>query len=631
MKPHHFTSAFAFLWLICLYFLVRPPQIGPEEMQNLAHPFKFQSSKIQAKLGFFQEIHQVAPRLTPLQGWISSLGSAAALADLDGDGLPNDLCHVDSRTDLITVMPVKNPERYAPIVLNMEGLSYYPELMAPFGCLPGDMDEDGDMDLLVYFAGRPPIGFFQVEPLEFRSSEIIVHEGLQGWITTSALFTDLNGDSHMDLVLGCYFQDGTGIYDPDFEGLEKMPSNMGRAFNGGKNRFLVWNKAQNTFGLRFDEVDSGLPQAVLRGWTVALAAADFNGDLRPEIYFANTFGQDRFLLNQSNTHQIRFSVLEGKTGLTVPLSGILGQDTFKAGGVDIGDLNEDGYPDIFVSNIGDAKVAEGNQVFLNTRESTFKEGVAPFHSKSRKLGLGVGGWGWGTKLADFNNDGVLEVIQANGFLRGKNDRWVGLHELYWGNPALMRRADVWPKMSADAELAGNQRNKFFLRTENSHYFDISASIFPGAPENSRGVAVADVEGDGDLDLIFANQFEPHSFYENLNAKKSGFLGLHILYPVPFSGQLRTIEGHPKTRSGRPALGASAKILFPDSRFRVQEVGGGNGHAGISSPQVFFGLGGERSYKKLKVEIRWRAGGEPRNVIVDLTPGWHTVYLGPDQS
>jgi enediyne biosynthesis protein E4 len=630
MRRQHFTSLVAVLWLLCLYFMVRTPKIGLEEMHHLAKQFKFRPQKIHEGLDFSQSIHRVAPQLSALEGWISSLGSSVAIADLDGDGLPNDLCFVDPRTDLVTVTPLKATERYLPFSLNLAPLSYYPELMSPFGCLPGDMDEDGDMDLLVYFAGRPPVGFFQVEPLIFRPSEIISFEGLEGWIPTSGLFIDLNGDTHMDLVLGCYFQDGTGIYDPDFEGREEMPSNMGRAFNGGKNRFLVWKSdASMPFGVGFEEIDTGLPEPALKGWTVALAAADFNGDLRPEIYFANTFGQDRLLLNESSLDRVRFSLLEGTPGFTVPLSGILGQDTFKAGGVDIGDLNGDGLLDIFVSNVGDSKVAEGNQVFLNSGKAQFKAGIAPFNSRSRTLGLGVGGWGWGVKLADFNNDGALEVVQANGFLRGSNDRWVGLHELYWGNPALMRRSDVWPKMTREAELAGHQRNRFFVKGSQSRYEDLSGAVFSGNPENSRGVAVSDVDGDGDLDLVFANQWEAHSFYENLHSEKSSFLGLHILYPVPAVGVPRVMAAHPSPLSGRPALGAQVKIKTLGMPVQIYEVGGGNGHSGYSSPEIFLGI--PVPGKKLSVEVRWRAGEELRSLKLDLSPGWHTIYLGPEKS
>ena len=69
----------------------------------------------------------VNPNLERISGWISSVGAAVALNDLDGDGLPNDLCHVDPRIDEITVAPVPGTgERYAPFALSPAPLPWPP-------------------------------------------------------------------------------------------------------------------------------------------------------------------------------------------------------------------------------------------------------------------------------------------------------------------------------------------------------------------------------------------------------------------------------------------------------------------------------------------------------------------------
>ena len=76
--------------------------------------------------------------------------------------MPNDVLYVDTRADRVIIAPVPGTgERYEPFVLDPVPLRYDPATMAPMGCLPGDMNEDGLMDVLVYYWGRSPIAFLR--------------------------------------------------------------------------------------------------------------------------------------------------------------------------------------------------------------------------------------------------------------------------------------------------------------------------------------------------------------------------------------------------------------------------------------------------------------------------------------
>ncbi len=90
-----------------------------------------------------------------------------ALNDLDGDGLANDVCSVDTRLDQVLVQPApRTGERYPLFALDPAPLPYNARTTAPMGCLPGDWNEDGRMDLLVYYWGRPPIAFLRKDTPE---------------------------------------------------------------------------------------------------------------------------------------------------------------------------------------------------------------------------------------------------------------------------------------------------------------------------------------------------------------------------------------------------------------------------------------------------------------------------------
>ena len=222
-----------------------------------------------------------------------------------------------------------------------------------------------------------------------------------------------------------------------------------------------------------------------------------------------------------------------------------------------------------------------------------------------RLGLGY------AKFGDFDNDGVLEMVQATGFVRGSVDRWPELHELAMGNDRLLRRPRSWPRLVDGDDLSGWLPNAFFVRSESGRYFDIARDIGLGEPHVSRGIATADVDGDGDLDLVIANQWEPSFFYRNEGGAAGAFLGLDLRLPA-----------------SRPAIGATAIVTLPDGRALTGQVDGGNGHSGVRSPQLHFGLGAVDTRTPVDVEVRWRdEQGAARTVTLRLTPGHHTVTLG----
>jgi enediyne biosynthesis protein E4 len=617
------------------------------KVDDLAWHFAFSHRPLPEVAGpAIRQIRTTHPDYRHIALFWSHIGAAAALNDLDGDGLPNDVCYVDTRTDQVIVAPVPGTgDRYQPFALNFESTGkklFDRATMAPLGCLPGDLDEDGRIDLVVYFAGRTPLlllsrpgkdGDRQLSEKSFVPVDFIPGGAL--FVTGSATLADLDGDGHLDLVIVNYNRDGSAIFDANATTSVAMPESFSRAFNGGGvhiYRCLPQEKeSERTVGC--NEVADALPRDLPKGWGLAVAAADIDGDLLPEVYIANDFGPDRLLRNRSVPGHMRFELVEGERSFHKPPSKAVGRDSFKGMGVDFADLNGDGIPDIFVSNITtELGFQEGQLLFLSTGSVSDKlaKGIAPYVEAADSLGLARSGWAWDVKLDDFNNDGVPEVVQALGYLQGRTSRWPELQEAGLMNDGLLASPNSWPALLLGDDVAGREQNAFFVRF-GSRYVNISSNIGFREDTPSRGIAVADVDGDGKLDMVVANMWGPSRYYHNECRQCGNFLGLHLRLPVTKGRGTSTVvqPGHPgRDQQIRPAVGAAVTVTRADGVSMTRQVDGGNGHSGKRSPDLHFGLG--RDSGPLRVDIRWRDGsGRPRHETHQLGPGWHTLVLATD--
>jgi hypothetical protein len=358
-----------------------------------------------------------------------------------------------------------------------------------------------------------------------------------------------------------------------------------------------------------------------------VGAHDLDGDLLPELYIGNDFGPDRLLHNESTPGHVRLRLAEGSRSPTTPSSKVLGHDSFKGMGVDFGDLNSDGVPDIFVSNITNHNgLLESNFMFVSRDgdaaavQRDLARGSAPWSDRSEPLGLSRSGWAWDAKLADFDGDGTLEAVQALGFVQGDTNRWADLQELAMANDQLLDNPANWPRFQAGTDLAGHQRIPFFVRSASGRYVDVGRDVGLDSTAVTRGIAIGDADGDGALDFVAARQWDAPAFYHNDRPRPGAFLGLRLSRPASPPGPARATSGR-----GSPAIGAEVTVVTPDGRRLVDQVDGGSGHSGKRGPEVVFGLG--RAGGLLRVELRWRdAGGHTRQAVTELAPGWHDIRL-----
>ncbi len=601
--------------------------------QEIASRFSFSSVVLDEDFGIVKRhTRNVHPDLEHIRPWISSVGAAAAIGDIDGNLKSDDSCRVDTRINQVIVTQLTRPANYSSFRLVAPNDGFNSESVAPMGCLIGDLNEDGLPDMLVYYWGRPPVAFLRrAQPRNDNQNQFNISADSylataiasgERWFTNAATFADVDGDGHADLLIGNYFCDGGRILE---EATKEpvcphpvMQDSMSRAFNGGKNRILLWKSAKSGGQptVEFEDASSTLPPHIANAWTLAIGAQDLNGDLLPELYFANDFGPDRLLANCSAygeptrkklgchplSGRVSFRLIEGGRTFTKPASKVLGQDSFKGMGVDFADINGDGIPDIYVSNITDIWALQESQfVFLSDGrkldQALLARGIAPYSEESESLGLARSGWAWDSKFADFDNDGVMEALQAVGFVRGRNadvpwynfwrkSCWSVLHELATSNDELLKFPTTWFRMGHDAsgvgcDLSGSNRNPFFVRKTSGRFVNVSqqlSHIDSGERAVSRGIAIGDVNQDGLLDYIEAKQFGASSFHLNTSSdgrNKNSFIGLTVRFANTNADSITSGI----VANSRPAFGATVIIELENGEKYVGQVDGGNGHSG----------------------------------------------------
>lgn len=326
---------------------------------------------------------------------------------------------------------------------------------------------------------------------------------------------------------------------------------------------------------------------------------DSNHDGWPDIYVANDFETpDRFYLNKGDGTFV--DVVDER----------LQHVTYFSMGADSGDLNNDGLIDYFVADMRDRtrqqfvagmeEMGRGlwdmervpelipqymwNALYLNAGNGRYKE-------VAHMAGLEATGWTWATRMADFDSDGLLDMLFTTGMVRNFID--ADLIDKQNVAPSLAARAAVWKNAPPRDEPNLVFRNAGDLSFEN-----VSSEWGFDEVGVSFGCVTADMDGDGDLDLVYTNYNKPPTFVRNDFASGNRFVV--------------ELAGEAPNRSG---IGAEIAIETASGR-QVRQMYTERGIVSSEPAQAFFGLGDDSEVERLTVQ--WPRG--QRTVIEGLPAG-----------
>ncbi|MFB6295847.1 MAG: CRTAC1 family protein [Halobacteriales archaeon] len=405
------------------------------------------------------------------------------------------------------------------------------------GVYVADYDNDNWDDLLIV-GGRESPSLYENVGGEFERSGALPEDPLMDTKFKGALFFDYDSDGWRDLLLlapapksSVFLENDNGSYRIEQTGLFfQMPNGATALDYNGDGCLDVFVYQNGDWGDRTPlayqnpngtvTTDNGNPNYLLEGdcssfelaegagingshWSLAASAVDFDGDGRTDIHVANDFYNDTLYYNEGNG-----------TFERVPLGASTDRNGMSS---EVGDVNGDGRPDLFVTNIlipeledctpgatdcssvgpyirryvGDRNL--GNNLLIN-------EGGRSFVDRASAYGVTKGGWGWAASIRDFDNDGWTELFHA----------------------------------TEELPIQGREnlsRTVYYDRAGSGSFQKENASRLGFETHAGRGVATLDHDRDGDLDIVVAEHpentvFDIH-FYENRAGDDENWLQVDV--------------------------------------------------------------------------------------------------------
>ena len=450
-------------------------------------------------------------------------GGGVAIGDINNDGLPDVFLTANMGNNKLYLnkghMKFEDISKSAGIIEDDKWNT---------GVVFADVNGDGWLDIYVCSSGHMPTGnrknklYINNHNLTFTESAAQYGLDVSAYTTQVSFF-----DYDMDGDLDCFMINNSPIpvnqleFDNKRDLLEsKWP--VGNFLKGGGDHLF-----RNENGKFVEVTQSAGIHGTLISFGMGVSVGDINGDGYPDVYVANdSYERDYLYINQKNgTFK---DMLEDKMQHT----------SFSSMGADIADINNDGYPDLFSTDmlpLSDYRIKttgafDDIDMFNRKIKAGFYyhyvKNCLQLNSKSGNFtdignyaGVSATDWSWGALMFDMDNDGWNDIYVCNGVNHDVTD----LDFMnFFANDVIQKmvltgkKEEVYKVLK---EIPKNAlKNKVYRNNHDLHFTDIGDDWGFSQPTFSNGAAYGDLDGDGDLDLIINNENQPAFVYKN-NARE----------------------------------------------------------------------------------------------------------------
>lgn len=413
------------------------------------------------------------------------------------------------------------------------------------GTALGDIDNDGDLDLLVTNDG--PNRLYR-NNADGTFSDITESAGIEGsrW-STSAAFCDIDDDGLLDLYIANYVTNeppyacASGTGEPDYCGPNAYRGVPDRLYRNDGTRFVDISAA------------TGIARTARNG--LGVVCFDFDGDARDDFLVANDGERNQLWINEGDGKFVDRGV---RFGIATNIEG----DTEASMGVALGDVDGDLRLDALMTHLG----GETNTLYL-------ADPMGMLLDSSALAGVGfpsVADTGFGVALADLDQDADLDLAVANGRVQRGADSTAP--------PNGEAPPDAFGRLYAEPNL--------LMVNNGQGWFDDRCEATPGfcaTTEVSRGLLAADIDADGDLDILVTNANGPARLYRNDIPDKGNWLKLRIADPAV----------------NREAIGATVRVRLGDA-WQTRPVIHATSYLSSADAEVHFGLGPAQAVDEIVV-------------------------------